>query len=214
MKNEIEKIEKRPIQYWYEDGLNEIAFGIIALSLGVYFWIRTRIPQGSAWHVPWALAMIPLLLIGIPLLNRVTKALKQKLTYPRTGFVSYRRPEGKKKRFSILGGVVGSTTAIAYGLLRSDVFPAGTAVVVLPLATGLILAAAYVWIGMKTGVFRFFVTAMLSALAGIAVALTGLTETAALGAYWGILGASHCVSGTFVLLRYLRRHPYSGADPS
>jgi hypothetical protein len=144
----------------------------------------------------------------------MVKALKQKLTYPRTGFVSYRRLEGKKKRFSILGGVVGGTTAIAYGLLRSDVFPAGTAVAALPLVTGLIIAAAYVWAGMKTGVFRFFVTAMLSALAGIAVALTGLTETAALGAYWGILGASHCISGPVVFVRYLRQHPISGADPS
>jgi hypothetical protein len=214
MKSEIEKIEKRPIQYWYEDGLNEIAFGIIGLSLGVYFLIRTGIPEGSAWHVPWALAMIPLLLIGIPLSNRMVKALKQKLTYPRTGFVSYRRPAGKKKRFSILGGVVGGTTAIAYGLLRSDVFPAGTAVAALPLVTGLIIAAAYLWIGMKTGVFRFFVTATLSALAGIAVALTGLAETAALGAYWGILGASHCISGSFVLVRYLRQHPISGTEPS
>jgi hypothetical protein len=214
MKSEIEKIEKRPIQYWYEDGLNEMAFGIIGLSLGVYFWIRTRIPLGSAWHVPWALAMIPLLLIEIPLFNRMIGALKQKLTYPRTGFVSYKRPGGKRIKFSILGALVGGTTAIAYGLLRSDVFPEGTAISASPLVTGFILAAAFVWIGMKTGVFRFFVTAMISALAGIALALAGLAEMAALGAYWGILGASHCVSGAFVFVRYLRRHPATETDPS
>jgi hypothetical protein len=113
-----------------------------------------------------------------------------------------------------MGAFVGGSTAIAYGLLRSDVFQEGTAIVALPLVTGFILAAAFVWIGIKTGVTRFFRSAMISALAGTALSLAGFPETAALGAYWGILGASHCVSGASVLLKYLHRHPASGADPS
>jgi len=214
MKSEIEKIEKRPIQYWYEDGLNELAFGVIGLCLGVYFWIHTRIPPGSAWHIPWAIGMFPLLFFGSRFLNGIIKTLKQKWTYPRTGFVSYRRPGGKRIKFSILGVFVGGATVIAYGALRSDVFPEQNALTSLPLVTGLILAGAFIWIGMKTGVFRFFVTAVISAAAGIALSLAGFAEMAALGTYWAILGASHCVSGAFVFLRYLKRYSSPGADLS
>ena len=214
MKNEMEKIEKRPIQYWYEDGFNELAFGFIGLCLGFYFWIHTRIPAGSAWHVPWAVVMFPLLYFGIRLLNRMIKALKNKLTYPRTGYVSYRRPESKRKRFVILGAFVGLNTFLAYRILRSDALSGWGSIAGIPLVTGLIGAGVFFWIGTKTRVFRFFAMAMISALAGIALSLAGLGEMAALGAYWGILGASSCISGAFVLLRYLQRHPSPGADPS
>jgi len=214
MKSEIEKIEKRPIQYWYEDGLNELAFGAIDLCAGAYFWLRTRIPQGSAWHVLWAIGMFPLLYVGIHLLNNMVKTLKQNLTYSRTGFVSFRRPQGWRKWFSIRGAIFGAGWALVYGFLRSDAFPSVNTAAWIPLVTGLIFAGAFIWAGMKTGIFRLLVTAVISALAGVGLFLAGLPEMAALGAFWGILGVSFCLSGAFALLRYLRRHPSSGADPS
>jgi len=214
MKSEIEKIEKRPIRYWYEDGLNEMAFGVIGISLGVYFWIHTRIPPGSAWHIPWALGMFPLLLFGSRLLQGIVKRLKEKWTYPRTGYVSYRRSEGGRRRIAIRGAVVGAAFGLAIGFLRSSIFQQRFGIAMVVLITGLIGAGVLMWIEVKTGVFRYFVMSMISALAGIGLSTSGLAEMAALGLFWGILGASHGISGVFVLVRYLRRHPAGGADPS
>lgn len=214
MKSEIEKIEKRPIQYLYEDGFTEIGFGVISLCMGAYLWIHTRIPSGSAWLVPWALAMFPILFIGIRLLNRMIGSLKQNLTYPRTGFVSFRRPQGRRKWFSIRGAIFGAGWALIYGFLREDMIPGVNTTSWIPLVIGLIFAITFIRTGMKTGVLRLTVLAAISALAGIGLFLAGLSEMAALAAFWGILGLSFCLSGAFALLRYLHRHPASGTDAS
>ena len=214
MKDELEKIERRPIQYWYEDGIGELAFGAIGLCLGFYFWIHTWIPPGSAWHALWGVGMFPLLFFGFRFLNRAIRALKQKLTYPRTGYVSYRRPKRKRKRFSLLGGLVGAASALAYGILKSDAFPKLNTISWIALVTGLFCAAMLFWAGLKTDIPRFFVLAAISGTAGIALSVAGFGEMTALGAFWGILGASHCLSGAVTLLRYLRRNPSSGEERS
>ena len=45
---DIEKIEKRTVQSFYEDGLFEIALGAVFLLLGGYFFAQTAAPEGSA----------------------------------------------------------------------------------------------------------------------------------------------------------------------
>jgi hypothetical protein len=207
MQNEIEEIAKHPLQYAYADGLSEIALGIIGLGMGISFWIQTRIPSGSAWRVLWAIGMLPLLYVGIRVLNKMIEEFKLKLTYPRTGFVSFRNPQDRRRWFSIRGGIFGFGWALLYGFLRSDAIPGLNTARWIPLVTGLIFAAVFLRIGMKTGVHRLMLIAMISVLAGMSLSLVELPEMAAFGVYWGILGASFGLSGAFALRGYLRRHP-------
>jgi hypothetical protein len=44
---DIEKIERRAVRSFYDDGLFEIAFGLIFLILGGYFFAQTAVPADS-----------------------------------------------------------------------------------------------------------------------------------------------------------------------
>ncbi len=213
MQTEFEKIEKRPIRYMYEDGLLELSIGAVGIFLGGYFWVRVRIPLGSNWLLAWALGLIPLLLIVILFLDLAVKAVRNKLTYPRTGFVSYRKPASGRKR-KVISGLITFTWSLIFIFLRSDAPPGTRAISWIPLLTGLFFAGTSIWIGIKTSVPRFYFMAAISALAGIVLSVTVIEENAAFGFYWGILGLSFCLSGVFALLRYIHRHPAAAADPS
>lgn len=131
--------------------------------------------------------------------------------------MSYRQPEDKRKRRKLIlvqSAFFVGAMGIASGIFRSHAFGHPTPIAGLPLAAGIFGAGVEFWIGLKTAVFRFFVIAAISAAAGVALAMSGFTEMAAFGAYWGIMGAVKCSSGAFSLFLYLRRHPASGADPT
>ncbi len=168
---------------------------LISIFLGGYFWVRTRLPSGSTRLHALALSMVPLLLIVILLLDLAVKAVKSKATYPRTGFVSYKKPQDGRKRKTIFRLVTIFAWSLIFHFLRSDALPGTRAVSWIPLLTGLFFAGTSVWIGIKTSVPRFYFTAAISALAGIILSVTGIEENAAFGFYWGILGISFCLSG-------------------
>ena len=48
MNNNLDQTIKRTRQYWYVDGLAEIAFGGLCLLLGLYFFARAASPSRSA----------------------------------------------------------------------------------------------------------------------------------------------------------------------
>ena len=77
----------RPRLYYNIDGLGELGGGVMCLGSALLLWLLMHSPADSAWH------QIPVFVfIGLALLIRYgTKAVKTRITYPRTGFVEYRR---------------------------------------------------------------------------------------------------------------------------
>ena len=92
MKDSIDQVAQRARSYWYVDGLNEVAFGGLCLLLGIYFQFQDSLKNPS---LPQQMleAGLALFIIGIALmLHKLVNFLKERLTFPRSGYVSYRRP--------------------------------------------------------------------------------------------------------------------------
>jgi hypothetical protein len=212
MENDLKKIERRPIRYWFEDGIYEMAIGAAWTCIGFYFYVYAWIPRRSVLHAFWGIGGFLLIFFGFRLVNKALRALKQKWTYPRTGYVSYRRP--KKKRFSLVGALAGGATPLIVGLFKSVLFPRLESISWYALIGGFLFAAIYIWAGLKTDIPRFFVLALISGVAGVVLSVSGLGEMPALGGLMGILGASQIISGAIAFRRHLRRHPSSGEERS
>jgi hypothetical protein len=122
MDTDLKKVERRTIQYWYEDGIWEMAFGMMVLFLGIYLLGYALISMKSLWLVLWSIGTLPVFIFGVRFVRRAVRLLKEKLTYPRAGFISYRRPDGRKRprRFSLVGGLAGIAGALAYSLSRNS----------------------------------------------------------------------------------------------
>jgi hypothetical protein len=195
--DQIKQLERRTLQYWYVDGLAELATGVVSLALALLLLLAGLARPGSLIARFNALA-VPVIIIGGALLSRlVVRALKERLTYPRSGYVVYRSARPRKRWLNaVIGGGVGALTAVLI-VTRSDVRA------LLPALEGLLLGLAWFFAAGKLGLRRFYVLAALSAIAGVAAMLAGLDESLGAALVFGIMGLGLLGTGAFALRHYL-----------
>ena len=202
MKNDIDKVIQRTHRYWYEDGLAEIATGCIFVVGGLFLSMMCFARPGSPLACIIAIGFLGLFAFGGLAVSRVVKALKNRVTYPRTGYVSYRRPESNRRRRPIVAGL-----GIALGMLSivlSKVHALAW-LVSMPMVEGLIVGGILLYLGYRLGLTRFYVLAFLSTLIGVVASLGGLGNALGSAAYFGALGVAQTVSGLFTLRAYLSK---------
>ncbi len=200
---DIEKIEKRTVQSFYDDGLNEIALGLIFLLLGGYFFAQAAIPEGSPLNPVFSALFVLVIMSSGFLVNRFIRYFKRRITYARTGYVAFKKKEPSPKRRAavmIVGGLMGGSLAALYILSPSlkALFPA---------LNGLLFAVAVLLIANKVGVVRFYVLAAASAVIGVAVTAAGVGDIKGVSLYYGLFGAAVTLSGLAALVVYLRKSP-------
>jgi hypothetical protein len=190
---------QRTRRYWYEDGLVELAAGGLFLAIGIVLGAQGAVPESSPAYAILGMAF-PLVIIGGMLLGRrLIPAAKARLTYPRTGYVSYPRPSRRRRLFT-----TGLAVVVAAGL--------GAAALTLPrapggllvLLQGLLLGVLLTILGQ--GLPRFFLLGGWSAILGVGLSLLTTSEETASGALYGLTGLALVVSGGLVLASYLRRN--------
>jgi hypothetical protein len=110
---QINKIIRNTQRAWFEDGIWEIGFGISILLLSLYYWAVTWFDLAERLGM-W----LPLLQIGVffaaflPVRWVVTQ-LKERVAFPRSGYVAFRREPVRRRwqRFAT-GGVVGGVVSV------------------------------------------------------------------------------------------------------
>lgn len=104
--DQVERLMQRPKLYYNIDGVGELGMGFMLLCFALLQWISNLSPAGSFWHrygsFVWFMVLYAVIHYGI-------KAIKKHITYPRTGFVEYRRQKTSWWLAFTLGGV----TAVA-----------------------------------------------------------------------------------------------------
>jgi hypothetical protein len=202
MKNDIDKVIQRTHRYWYEDGLNEIATGCMFVGCGLLLFMMYSVPPGSLLAPVLAIGFVILVAFGGLAVSRAVKAVKNRVTYPRTGYVSYRRPGSSGRPYVVWAGV-GIGLAVL-GIILSKVH-APSWLGSMAMAQGLLMGAVLFYLGHRLGLTRFYVLAFLSALIGVVVALNGFEDALGSAAYFGEMGLVVTASGLFTLRTYLRQ---------
>ena len=196
---EIDRAIRRTRRYWYDDGLTEVAVGCILLLIAALFYVEAVAPAGPLMAGLSSLGL-PVIVIGGSLVARRLVALaKERLTYPRTGYVSYpRRPGARSKKATAL---VAAATAASVAVLVVSL-PASR--VWLPAVQGLLAGAFTFYLGHELRLARFYALAAVSVLLGAVAAASGLGDLLGSAAYFTGLGLAFVVSGGLALSAYLR----------
>ncbi len=202
------QIRRRTLQYWHVDGLTEIAFGAVLLVLGAYFFAQSVLPPASLLYQILDMAFV-LLLIGSIFLARIfVSALKNRLTYPRTGYVAY--PKMRRSQRLVGVALALSISSLVGGLIASA--PASLAW--MPAISALILSAVLCFLGFRFGLWRFFGLGILVLVAGVALALAGIGNLRGAAIFYTLAGTAVILSGSLTLRAYLRNHPPVQEDQS
>ncbi len=194
----IKEIRRQTYQYFYVDGLPELVTGSMFTLTGLWLLAMHLVEAGTIWAALVALGLPLILIGGMFVLNKMLRRWKEHITFPRTGYVSYRRDQSDRKRWIIIG--VGLLIPVILMFLPE-------AWGELPLVIGMILGVVLIYLGYRMGIRRFYALGAFAGILGIFAML--YMESEVLGSAVVFLGAglAMIVSGGLHLVQYLRANP-------
>lgn len=199
----IERKVRETHRYFYNDGLVEMGVGFIFLltGLGLVGWLLFE--DNQVLRIASALALPLLATLGALLMKRAVTAVKERVTYPRTGYVAYREGQPSRGRWLIMAAAL---------ILAVASFFLPELLAKMPIAIGGILAVVLANLGYRVSLARFYVSAFVAFLLGLVGAIFVPDEL--LGAALTFVGAGLVllVGGFIALLNYLQEHPARHAE--
>lgn len=197
----LAEAEGRAQRYWTIDGLPEIIMGALWMVWGGAFLVGQLLPRGPVWNMYWMFTPALLALSGVAAVQ-VTKRLKARITFPRTGYVEWREPS-RTHRMTTAGVAMVTAALLVIILARSRAEGMGSTVAPV---LGVILSLSFVVASLSQR------APYLLALAGAALVLGlvfGASRTGWDAVNWMFvaLGAATAAVGALRLGRFIRTHP-------
>jgi len=196
----IENIIRNTRKYWYVDGLSEIAGGLIIFAVGLTYWLVSTLENISIKAVLLMVALPAVIIIGSLIVRKYLPNIKERITYPRTGYLTFRKPPRNRrlKRALIVGMVAGLIGALV--TMVSSRLPDNY----LPLLSSVFLFIFSIYIAYQTAVSRFYVIGLLMVLLGAAISFMTFENVLPYTLFFSGVGIIWIISGVITLLRYLR----------
>lgn len=201
MNTKSDKVIRRTRQYWFSDGIVELSVGSLFLFLAAYFYLQHVLPDGSWLLIALQIGFVFLLFGGIFLSRSLVDRLKSRLTFQRTGYVSYKRASRRQRLVSV--GMV----CLVAGVNIVIFLATPVSVDWVPAASGLIVGSLWLLSAFRVGLLRFYLQAILAYLLGVILSIVGIEIYYGLTVFYSILGVILVVSGGWVLAVYLRHNP-------
>jgi hypothetical protein len=197
MNDAIREIERKTNRYYYEDGLIEMGVGVVFTVTGALLVFVPVIPPSLTGLLAFGL---PIFVAGGTLLSAtIVNRLKQRIVYPRTGYVAHKPIDRKTERWIVIGGAV--VVGVAAFFLPQEVPTAGFGV-------GAIMALVLGVVGGQVGLRRLYIVAGVAVLAGVGFSLLGIGELLAIAGMFVVLGIALTAGGLIALISYLRSNPH------
>lgn len=204
MQSNVSDVEQRVKRYWYTDGIGELIGGGMFMLMGVYFALQEYFGSSSALGGILQVSLILLLVGGMYVGRRLINALKNRITYPRTGYVEYYADEHSLKRRRILSALLAFLVSVLTMVFvrMFQIFDAIVAV------TGVAVGFILMFLRAKaSGLARFYVLGAVSIVLGLVLSVSGLPNGYSLGLFYGLMGVCFMLSGGFTLQSYLQENP-------
>lgn len=199
MEKDLASIKQKSFRYWFEDGLSDIVIGILFIIIGILNLIQGFLEPGSALAGWYGLVVPVAIIAGVLVSRRLIKTLKEHFTYPRTGYISYRKSSSLQNILSVIFGV--SVALIVAVLWRAS---PRTSLIWTPLILGFILAGFLFLIGLRSAMVRYQIIAIPVVIIGLLLSTLSIPEWESTGIILSSMGLMLIFSGIIVLVRYLR----------
>jgi hypothetical protein len=196
----LKDLESRPRRYWSVDGLPELAMGVVWIVWGLAM-IGGDLLGSRGLGAVFKTAIPAVLVLSGFAANWAVRKVKERVTYPRTGYVELPEPTRASRAFAALIALAAASAVAALVLTgRPDAAQKASPIVGVVVSLGLLVASV-----------RQRAPHLL-ALAGVALALGiafGMMKMGLESLDWLLvwLGLAGVVVGGLRLLAYLKAHP-------
>jgi hypothetical protein len=199
MKNQIDRTIQKTWQYWYVDGLVEIAAGVVILALAALYALAAAGGNGPLVAITLGIGQPLIILGGMVLAGKAVRHFKERLTFPRTGYVSYPKPKKRHRLLSMAIGMVVSISVVAgltYLIPRIGEH-------VTPFLTAFFMSLFLAYLGWRLDLKRFYLAGGLVLATGLLSAALRLPQDLGSILVLTVLGLCNLVAGGLVLHHYL-----------
>ena len=197
----------RAYAHWLEDGIFEIGGGILLVGVGTLRAI-IHFAEAKTPAYYWLSAGLLVFMIGVTWGGTyVSKILKARITYPRTGYITFRPRTYNVKTIlaivavfiitGVLGGIVG---VLATQPNQQEIGG------IVPIAQGIVGAIVFTYAAQRIEEKRFYYLAVFSLGIGLAIGAVGVGVVLGLSFFYLSIGLAIVVSGCVAMVKYLRSH--------
>lgn len=196
----INEIIRNTRRYWYVDGINEMAGGLLIFIMGGSYYLSSLIPNIGLRSIMLGFGQ-PLIIIGGSLLaSRLVKKIKESFTYPRSGYMVFRSQKSKKVPrilLTILLAIFISVIVTFFTSMIPDYF--------IPLLITIFMAVLTIYLGYQNGVKRFYFIAVIKILFGVVLTYWNPDEFYRFVILFCGIGLIWIISGVIALIGYLQK---------
>ena len=204
MNNNFAEVEQRVRRYWYIDGFGElVGGGGMCLILGIFFAAGEYFGADSFFGGLLQAGLLVVVIGGVLLTRLLINAAKQRVTYPRTGYVECVQPQ-RSAIAVVLSVVVGIAMALTFVFIVKQFNQIDGMVAISGTVMGVVLLAKQVW---TIPVKRFYILSLAALAYGVLLANSGLPHGYNLGLFYGLMSLSFVISGGLTLKKYLDENP-------
>jgi hypothetical protein len=192
------------MRYRNIDGIWEMGIGFLCVMIVLLEKSLRSAPKNPVWDWRGTLAVC-IALLGFVVLGG-KKVLRERITYPRTGFVKYRGLAGKPWLLGLIAGATAiPATIFFYFLLRHSSYSVTGAV------ASAMWALLYAFATRLAEAWRWVVLAVI-VLGPLAISMLPLDRASLQGLPMAFMGLTLLVSGVIAFCLYLRRTQPSGRE--
>ena len=197
-KIDLKQIERNLFRDYCQDGLADMMIGAYFVLIGLGL----------------ASGVTPFVVLPIVFYAPLLRALKRRVTYPRTGYVELRDGDPQALPWFVLGSAALGLLALVVTLIAAGVIGRpGQWYRWMPIGFGIWMAGVFLGLGVRVGMVRYYVAAAVALAGGPTFALLPLTgKLVPLGLHFATLGAVLLAWGTAALLRFVRQYPLPGEE--
>jgi len=195
---DVKKVEQRVWRALQQDGLMEVATGILLVATALQ--IRTK-------------GLIALWIVVLVSLAPGLEAIRKRVTYPRIGYVELVQEEPKKtlRGIAVYAIVVIAAMALAFAIL-SDIGDWRLWQRWSPTLGGVLLSGGMIYAASKSGAARYTVFMVLAVGLGIAFSILFPEGYTGLTLYLLTLGGVFILCGAIIFLCFLHKNPLPAAE--
>ena len=200
----IEEAIRRPRRYWDADGIPEIAIGAFWLFWGALILLPIAMPSLSRWR-----NLISILGVGLAswLIEMAVKKSKERITYPRTGYVKLGGPSlSMRLKRVALAAVLGAAAMLVArfkNLLSGDWMAA---------ILGVVMSLALLQLAWRLRSIRLALLSCVVAGVGIAAAVLRVGHDNSTILVFAAAGVVCSLDGALRMRSYVRSHPLPAGE--
>jgi hypothetical protein len=190
---DVKKVEQRMWRASQQDGLMEVAIGILLATTALQ--IRTK-------------GLIALWIVVLVSLAPGLEAIRKRVTYPRIGYVELVQEEPKKtvRGIGVYTIIVFVAMALAFAIF-GDIGDWRLWSRWSPTLSGVLLSGGMIYAAGKSGAARYYAFVVLAVGLGIAFSILFTEPYTNLTLYLLTLGGVFILCGGVTFMRFLRRYP-------